>query len=211
MKNTGFLVGAYLSGKLSSGMLSKAMKVQDARNIFKNTALAAGMGEKTPGEVMAMYNQGKAIGSQAKVSEALAEAAKNAKWADTKLKLASAAIGSFGESRMEAITNSNDWFEKNKQQLDNMKSDDIKGLDEQIYNDHPEYFTQEPIVDRYGQVVGYRPVLANQEAFNSEYNRRLQEIEDKYDGALAEASRQRANYANASFGINFLLTYGENV
>lgn len=212
MKNTGFLVGAILSGRASAGVLSKLMKTNEARNIFKNTALAAGLGENvTPKEVLDAYRSGKVIGSEAKVSEALAQAAKNAKRADRNLMLVSNAIGSFGESRMEAITNSNDWFENVKTNLDKDKADQLQNVDAQIYQDHPELFDVHAIIGPDGSITGYQTSIINQEAYNAEHNRIVAEIENRYDDALAEASKQRVNYANASFGINFLLTFGENV
>jgi len=118
LKNAGFMIGAYLGGKLSAGMLSKAFKTSEARNVFKNTALALGVEDTTPKEVLNAYKTGNAIGTEKKVTQALADAAKNAKNADLNLKLASTAMGSVGEARMEAITNSDDWFERNKKAID---------------------------------------------------------------------------------------------
>ena len=46
LKNTGFMVGALFSGIATSGVLSKAMKLEQSRNIFKNMASAAGMNNK---------------------------------------------------------------------------------------------------------------------------------------------------------------------
>lgn len=210
MKNTGFMVGALLSGRASAGVLSKVMKTNQARNIFKSTALAAGLENTSPNDVLNAYKTGKAIGSVDKVSDALAQAAKNAKRADVNLKLASSAIASFGESRMEAITNSNDWFERNKTNLDQMKAQQLQNLDAEIAQDHPELFRMQAVIGPEGDLRGYQRVVADKYAYNGIYNQRRQEVEDRYNGALANMSKQRVDYANASFLTNFVLTSAEN-
>lgn len=106
MKNTGFFVGTALSAYASSGLLSKAFKVNQARNIFKDTAMAAGLGETSPKEVLSALKSGERIAKTEQVIKSLEQAATNARNADLKLKLFSSAMASFGESRMEAISNS---------------------------------------------------------------------------------------------------------
>lgn len=72
LKNTGFMVGALIAGKVTGGALSKLTKLGKARDVFKNTAMAVGLEDKTAKEVLAAYKSGKAIGSVEKVSESLA-------------------------------------------------------------------------------------------------------------------------------------------
>ena len=210
LKNTGFMVGAMLAGMATSGAVSSLTKLGTARNLFKDTAMAVGLGDKTAKQVLSAYKTGKAIGSVEKVSKALADAARNARNAELITKLVSSAAGSFGESRMEAITNSNDWFKKVKERLDKDRTEGLGQIEHDILRDRPDLFDIQARFDEQGNIIGYQPIVRDQREFNNEYNRRKERIENKYNQSLAEATRYRIDYSNASFGINFALTWGEN-
>lgn len=210
LKNTGFMVGAAASAKASAGMLSKVMGLEKARDVFRGTALAAGAPEATTAkEVLNAYKTGKSIAGAEQITDALAQSAKQLKNAETRLKIASIASGSFGESRMEAISNSADDFEKNKALLDQDASFAIQNIIPSLQEERPDLFTLVPDYDDEGQVTGYRSVPKNPAEFQKIYDGKVQDITDLYNKGLKELSDEQIDYSNTSFALNFLLTFGE--
>ena len=210
LKNTGFMLGAATSAKASAGMLSKVMGLEKARDVFRGTALAAGAPEATTAkEVLNAYKTGKSIAGAEQITDALAQSAKQLKNAETRLKIASIASGSFGESRMEAISNSADDFEKNKALLDQDASFAIQNIIPNLQEERPDLFTLVPDYDAEGQVTGYRSVPKNPAEFQKIYDNKVQNITDLYNRGLKELSDEQIDYSNTSFALNFLLTFGE--
>lgn len=210
LKNTGFMVGAAASAKASAGMLSKVMGLEKARDVFRGTALAVGASEATTAkEVLNAYKAGKSVAGVEQITDALAQSAKQLKNAEARLKIAAIASGSFGESRMEAISNSADNFEKNKALLDQDASFAVQNIIPSLQEERPDLFTLVPDYDAEGKVTGYRSVPKNPAEFQKIYDSRVQDITDLYNRGLKELSDEQIDYSNTSFALNFLLTFGE--
>ena len=211
LKNTGFMLGAAASAKVSAGMLSKAMGLEKARDVFRGTALAAGAEDAvTAKEVLNAYKTGKSIAGAEQITDALAQAAKRLKNAETKLKIASIASGSFGESRMEAISNSTDNFEKSKALLDQDTSIAVENIIPELLEEQPGLFTYIPdAYDDAGNPISYKPAPKNPSEFQKIYDQKLQELNDRYNQGLKELSDEQIDYSNTAFALNFLLTFGE--
>lgn len=210
LKNTGFMIGAAASAKVSAGLLSKAVGLEKARDVFRGTALASGAPESaTAKEVLNAYKTGKSIAGVDKITESLAQSAKQLKNAETKLKIASIASGSFGESRMESISNSGDDFDKSKALLDQDRERAIQNIIPQLQEEQPDLFTLSAERDIEGNITSYRTVPKNQEDFQKAFDAKLAEIDDIYNRGLGELSKEKIDYSNSSFLLNFLLTFGE--
>lgn len=62
---------------------------------------------------------------------------------------------------MEAITNSDDWFEKDKKALDQEKAEQIQNIDAVIQEQFPECFEYREVLGAEGNVIGYQRVIAD--------------------------------------------------
>lgn len=210
LKNTGFMLGAAASAKVSAGALSKIMGVEKARDVFRGTALAAGAPDATTAkEVLQAYKTGQSVAGLENITESLAQAAKNLTRAESRLKAAAIASGSFGESRMEAISNSGDDFNKNKAFLDQGREQAIQNIIPALLEEQPGLFTYAADYDAEGKVKGYRPLPKDPKKFQEVYDGKVQEIDNTYNKGLKELSDEQIDYSNTSFLLNFLLTFGE--
>lgn len=203
LKNVGFFAGAYLSGKAVAGGMSKLMKMDKARDIFRGAAMSEGLEGATSKDVLKAFASGDAVMGTEMVSNALANAARDLKNKELKVKIASALSGSIGESRMEAIQNSNDYYNKQAEELERRRQDELlKIVGEPEANG---YFGDVPGPDgKYYRTVTKPNDLAMYRA------RREAEINEKYDKLKAELGRETNNYANISFGMNMIVTSLDN-
>lgn len=192
LKNAGFMVGAALSGGTTAKLLTSATKLGKAKNVYKN--MAASLGAEVNGkafkadDVYKAYMRGEKTLNGVELTEALAKTAKQAKKADNTIKLISAVSGSVGESRIEAISGSDEKYNSQVQLIEQQRELEKQELFQHLLN-------SEEVQD-------------NPKLFRNLFEKGSEDIDQKYDGALQQADANKQNYANASFLTNLILTSG---
>ena len=101
LKNTGFMVGAYLSGKAYATLGEGIMGLNKARDAFKGLAVAS---KVTPQKYAAMARGGKEALDAVKITSELAKDAKKLKHAGTILQIIGNTTGAIGEAKIEAVS-----------------------------------------------------------------------------------------------------------
>ena len=202
VKNLGFFAGAYLSGRATAGLLTKAMSVDKTRKIFEG-AVKAATGKNMEGkEAINAILKGEVQLTDKALEESLVAAAKTLKNEETLVKAVSSIAGAMGESRIEAITGSDEDFNRKKSLLDKSLDDYINGgAEAKVAEEHPEWFSIAATRDAEGNIVGYHRVISNLKA-QQEINNKIEDKKQKYNGALEEITRQKIDYANSTFLMN---------
>lgn len=212
LKNFGFMVGAYYSGKVATGALSKVLAMDKVRDAFKGVVTTASGKELTSAaEIARAYKTGDAFMDGAKLTEDLAKAAKQLRNAEWTLKGVGAITAAMGEGRIEAISNSNDWFELHKQYLDDDYQKSVNNIMFDMGTDQENYASWFQIGVVGSPETGYQYQMQLTDAGQQEFDRRQQAIQDKYDATLAELKIEQARLANAIFGLNLPLLAGGNL
>lgn len=197
LKNLGFTVGAAFSGKVNAGAISKTMGLKGVRDAFKGAVTtASGRTLNTSSEIAKAYKVGDAFMDGVKLTEDLGKAAKQLKNAEWTLKTIGAVSAAMGEGRIEAITNSKEWASYNELLLKDRHQQDIDSIEGQLFKEHPEWFTN-------GQITNLDGI--------KEWNKRKEEIDNKYTESLAELAKYRADMANADFGLNLIMLSASNL
>lgn len=197
LKNLGFTVGAAFSGKVNAGAISKTMGLKGVRDAFKGAVTtASGRTLNTASEIAKAYKVGDAFMDGVKLTEDLGKAAKQLKNAEWTLKTIGAVSAAIGEGRIEAITNSKEWASYNELLLKDKHQQDIDSIEGQLFEEHPEWFTN-------GQITNPDGI--------KEWNKRKEEIDNKYTESLAELAKYRADMANADFGLNLIMLSASNL
>ena len=197
LKNLGFTVGAAFSGKVNAGAISKTMGLKGVRDAFKGAVTtASGRTLNTVSEIAKAYKVGDAFMDGVKLTEDLGKAAKQLKNAEWTLKTIGAVSAAMGEGRIEAITNSKEWASYNELLLKDKHQQDIDSIEGQLFEEHPEWFTN-------GQITNPDGI--------KEWNKRKEEIDNKYTESLAELAKYRADMANADFGLNVIMLSASNL
>lgn len=197
LKNLGFTVGAAFSGKVNAGAISKTMGLKGVRDAFKGAVTtASGRTLNTASEIAKAYKVGDAFMDGVKLTEDLGKAAKQLKNAEWTLKTIGAVSAAMGEGRIEAITNSEEWASYNELLLKDKHKQDIDSIEGQLFKEHPEWFTN-------GQITNPDGI--------KEWNKRKEEIDNKYTESLAELAKYRADMANADFGLNLIMLSASNL
>lgn len=197
LKNLGFTVGAAFSGKVNAGAISKTMGLKGVRDAFKGAVTtASGRTLNTASEIAKAYKVGDAFMDGVKLTEDLGKAAKQLKNAEWTLKTIGAVSAAMGEGRIEAITNSKEWASYNELLLNDKHKQDIDSIEGQLFKEHPEWFTN-------GQITNPDGI--------KEWNKRKEEIDNKYTESLAELAKYRADMANADFGLNVIMLSASNL
>lgn len=197
LKNLGFTVGAAFSGKVNAGAISKTMGLKGVRDAFKGAVTtASGRTLNTASEIAKAYKVGDAFMDGVKLTEDLGKAAKQLKNAEWTLKTIGAVSAAMGEGRIEAITNSKEWSSYHEQLLKDKHQQDIDSIEGQLFEEHPEWFTN-------GQITNLDGI--------KEWNKRKEEIDNKYNESLAKLAEYRADMANADFGLNVIMLSASNL
>lgn len=197
LKNLGFTVGAAFSGKVNAGAISKTMGLKGVRDAFKGAVTtASGRTLNTASEIAKAYKTGDAFMDGVKLTEDLGKAAKQLKNAEWTLKTIGAVSAAMGEGRIEAITNSKEWSSYHEQLLKDKHQQDIDSIEGQLFEEHPEWFTN-------GQITNLDGI--------KEWNKRKEEIDNKYNESLAKLAEYRADMANADFGLNVIMLSASNL
>jgi hypothetical protein len=151
LKNAGFMVGAMSASKLVGAGLSRLVKLEAARTEFKtiqNAATKLGLGEdiaaKNMDEIMNIARNNPAMYGAASESviKDLGNAAQKVRAKTFQVQAGAATLGAFGEARMEAIGNGNQYREsllmplnqKYKQGLitEDEYNEELKKIDKQV-------------------------------------------------------------------------------
>lgn len=210
LKNLGFTVGAALSGKISAGAISKTMGLKGVRDAFKGAVTtASGRTLNTASEIAKAYKTGDAFMDGVKLTEDLGKAAKQLKNAEWTLKTIGAVSAAMGEGRIEAITNSKEWSSYHEQLLNDRHQQDIDSIEGQLFKEHPEWFSY---VQSGTPETGFKWTrqITNPDGLK-EWNKRKEEIDNKYNESLAKLAEYRANMANADFGLNLIMLSASNL
>lgn len=204
LKNLGFAVGAAYSGKLTAGAVSKAMGLKGVRDAFKGAVTtASGRTLNTASEIAKAYKSGDALMDGIKLTEDLGKAAKQLRNAEWTLKTIGAVSAAMGEGRIEAITNSKEWSSYHEQLLKDKHQQDIDSIEGQLFEEHPEWFSY---VQSGTPETGFKWTrqITNPDGLK-EWNKRKEEIDNKYNESLAKLAEYRADMANADFGLNVIM------
>ena len=100
LKNTGFMVGAYFSGRAYSALGEGLVGLNKARDAFKGLAVAA---KVTPQKYAALARGGKEALNTAQIISELGKDAKKLKHAGKTLQWVGNITGAIGESKIEAV------------------------------------------------------------------------------------------------------------
>lgn len=210
LKNLGFTVGAAFSGKVNAGAISKTMGLKGVRDAFKGAVTtASGRTLNTASEIAKAYKAGDAFMDGVKLTEDLGKAAKQLKNAEWTLKTIGAVSAAMGEGRIEAITNSKEWASYNELLLKDKHQQDIDSIEGQLFEEHPEWFSY---VQSGTPETGFKWTrqITNPDGLK-EWNKRKEEIDNKYNESLAELAKYRADMANADFGLNVIMLSASNL
>lgn len=208
LKNLGFMIGAAYSGKVTAGVMSKAMGLSKVRNAFKGAVTTqSGKVLTDPAQILKAYQSGDAFMDGVKLTEDLAKAAKKLKHAEFALKTVGSVTAAMGEGRIEAISNSEMWAKG----LEQKAADDLAYGKETIKYDlqkeHPEWFGFVRNPNGYGMSVQ----LISPEGI-AEYEKRVGALQTKYEQTLAKIAEEKAYMANQIFLANTaFLTVSNNL
>ena len=205
LKNLGFTLGAAYSGRVSAGALGKAMGLNKLRNAFKGSVTtASGRTLNTSAEIAKAYKSGDAFMDGVQLTEELGKAAKKLKNAEYGLRTFGAVNGAMGEGRIEAITNSKQYYDYHKQLLDDRLNDSRMAMEAQLFQEHPELFSMVQSSD------GRMSRVLSQEG-QEELNRRMKPIEELHNRSMAKLNEDRAKMANRIFAANVALLSATNL
>lgn len=207
LKNTGFFVGAYLSGMGNAAMMTKAMQLDKMKLAFKGVVTSEGKALQSGAEILKAYKTGDALIDGAKITDDLVSAAKNLRNKEYFVKFASGIAGSFGESRMEALSGSEEDFNARHQLLMQAKEIDLANIDNVLIEQHPEWYSF--TLSTEGQPTT-KPQLTSAEGL-AEKERLIRELNSKYEAYERELANERIDYANKSFLINMAITSADNI
>lgn len=202
LKNLGFAVGAAYSGKIYSGLTSKLLGLNKARQAFKGAVTASGE-MLNPRQALQAYKQGDLFLDGVQLTEDLAKAAKKLRMAEPTLKLTGAFSGALGEARIEAINNSKDWFDLHKQQLDDAYEAIMQEERESLLKEFPNLAVYQITPDG----TSFEQILTpgGEAMLKQRASQRMD-----YEGGLKKLSEDRAKLGNIDFILNLpLLTISD--
>lgn len=206
LKNMGFTIGAAYNARVTAGLVSKAMGLKGVRDAFKGAVTtASGKTLNTASEIAKAYKSGDAFMDGVKLTEDLGKAAKQLKNAEWKLKTIGAVNSAMGEGRIEAISNSKQWFDYNSKLLEDYKKNQVDTIEHQLWEEHPEWFGIVEVGD--GRYINK---IVDPEG-QKEWERRKQAIEEQHTEGLKKLAKDRANMANVIFGANVALLSASNL
>ena len=202
LKNLGFAVGAAYSGKVGAGATSRLLGLNKARQAFKGATTASGQA-LNPNAAYQAYRQGDLFLDGVKLTNELARDAKKLRMAEPILKLTGALSGAVGEARIEAIQNSKDWFELNKQYLDDARARVAAEEQEALFKEFPQFVEYQLSSDgrTYERVLTPEGQAMLQARVDAKFD---------YNAGLKKLSEDRAKVGNLDFILNIpLLTISD--
>ena len=210
LKNLGFTIGAAYSGKLTAGVVSKAMGLKGVRDAFKGAVTtASGRTLNTSSEIAKAYKSGDAFMDGVRLTEDLGKAAKQLRNAEWTLKTVGAVNAAMGEGRIEAIGNSKEWETYHRQLLDDQYQKDVNSIENILYEEHPEWFSFVQIGSP-ETGIRYERRITSPEGLK-EWQKRKEDLDHKYNSSIEELAKLRASMANADFGLNAIMLSASNI
>lgn len=196
LKNFGFAIGAFYSGKLYTGLLSKAMTLSKARTAFKTAGTLGGDVLKGEQAVSALKSGNAVLAGEAIINEAVT-AAKQIKTAPWIMKTVGGVTGALGEAKIEALQNSKDNMEYKKSLLDqnreNMLEQSQQEFESTIAALNPDAY-YESAIDENGNHI---------KVLNKAARDLIQKDADiKYNQALAKIAEDAKDVGNMDFILN---------
>ena len=201
IKNLGFAVGAAYGGAPVARGVAAAMKLNKARQAFKG-AIAASQG-LSPNQVIEAVRRGEKFIDGIELTNELIKDAKKLRAAEPILKLSGALTGAIGEGRLEAISNTKDWADRETQIAKDQFNQVLSGERQALMTEFPEMIEYRLSADGkyYDKVLTPEGEAMAQERAKAKFD---------YDGALAKIEENRAKMGNVNFLSNIpLLTFGD--
>lgn len=205
LKNSGYFIGAYLSGAATSKMLTKAMQVDKMKQAFKGVTNTKGEALKTTSDILRAYKTGDAIMDGKVITDNLVSAAKKVQRRDITTRMMSAVAGSMGESRMEAINNSKDTYDSLYEELETARQRDLSNIDTILYEENPEWFGF--YLDDFGNA---KRTLISQEGLKQK-EALIKSVSDYYDKEVAKLANEKISISNRAFLYNLAVTSLDNL
>lgn len=201
IKNFGFAIGAAYTGKLYTGLLSKAMSLDKVRSAYAaagamggDAVAAATLTGELAADGVAMMKQGALNALKIKA----------APWA---LKITGGVTGALGEAKMEAIQNSEDNMNYKKGLLDSNKEKMLQDETEYFYNNLPASERSKYFPIEIADATGKRKGIPNEEGQALIKKR----TEDKYNVALKQIAEDAKDVGNMDFILNMGLLSVSNM
>lgn len=188
LKNIGFMVGAYYSG----AAWTKALNVG---------SLATKIGASSMSDAVKGLEAARATGSAEKIAEATARIAKASRMPATITSAFGATVSAVNEGRIEALNNSRDWFNVQKQAID----DDYMNQLANAYNEYQN--TPQQLVQEIGPDGKIRYVNKT----SKDYDDKLNAIERAHQDALTRLEEDRFKMGNADFLMNLPILTASNI
>lgn len=212
IKNLGFMIGAAYSGRVIAGMLSKAAGLNKVRDAYRGLNIVTKDGKKLSEakQIYDAYKRGDAFVDGVLISDHLANLAKKTKNLEFGLQTFGAITSAMGEGRIEAIQNTQDWYDREKGMIEERTKQAEKNLINDVMfeqNNDGSY--------KYSRLV-YNPETGSaQRQLTNDGLQRVQErlgiLKAEYEGALDQIQNSRASMANSIFLMNVGLLSGSNL
>lgn len=211
IKNAGFTIGAAYGARTMAAGTAKLFGMNKARDAYKG--LVAELGSQAEGksasEILDAIVKGEFTLNNVDLTKQLENAAKSLKRSEFSLQMAGALMAGAGEARIEAINASDELEQELREKygdLDMQRENDKQTVLARVQSEHPELFMLQLSDNNTAVAVpkDNRAVELMQDMYKK--------IDDYYDQFEAEIQHQKANVANAVFGLNLpLLTFGDMV
>jgi len=198
LKNFGFAVGAFYSGKLYTGLLTKAMTLSKARTAFKTAGTLGGDVLKGEQAVSALKSGNAALAGEAIISEAAA-AAKQIKTAPWIMKTVGGVTGALGEAKIEALHTSKDNMEYKIGLLnkDEMIANETESFLNSLTEAEKEIYGKNLLIDAEGNIT--EQVTPEGQAIIN------QRVDKKYNDAVKKIAEDAKDVGNMDFILNMSL------
>ena len=212
LQNTGFTLGMAAAAMVDGNILSSLGKVGEATNLLKKGATAAINEGRIVGkslkDVDSIVKKAITTGEYLKEIDAgqgLIDVAKAVSKRSNAIKMASTAIATTSEARMEGINNSNQYKQERQQYLESPEGQETlmrKAL-EASYATNPELFNYDPRTVSADQLAGsIRP--GAEQAITQKYK-------EVKDSALKSINDAAIRVAATDFALNFPILYAGNM
>ena len=192
LKNTGFMVGAYYSGKAYATLGEGVMGLNKARDAFKGLAVAS---KVTPQKYAALARGGKEAIDAAKLMSELSKDAKKLKHAGTILQIIGSTTGAIGEAKIEAVGGVRERMQEAEEKINQLEFEAQKEVIEEM-----EASGMSPIIQQENG-FGHIDYVIDPE-LKANFDDRVKAKFDK-EATLAKAQEEAEKLSNFAFIANF--------
>lgn len=197
LKVAGFTIGAAYSGKAWASGAAKVMGLNKARNAFEGLSAVGSDGKKLKSlsdKISAYLNNPEAFALE--FTDELAKAANQLKKAEPILKWTGSLTGAIGEGKIEALNNSEEWFNKELNNIQNSIPQINQNIMIDLAKEYPDDFKM--VATDYN-TYEWQPVTQNG------YNLLSKASNNLINGAINKLTQDRVKYANFDFITNLAL------